>query len=1249
MNTYISQQPGKSLTLQEIFVVYRELCDSDAAITIGRLCVDLKTTFPELKSVNAKSAGATKPLWGYYWQTPVIAEVARTMMRKWIGSNVISNAQIIEPFPNLRALKACRNESDTALAEVMTLRDFNHIILEIFPHSDGYNGLELRSPAHGPTVTNIVKAHIPDRRERVGGRDDDTVHETGEIRSSRLSINLVLRHARQHFDQGLRRPLLVEAIHHVFPGLSIEESASHLTGVVDRTALEEARLVLEQGGLYKWLRDHVMLRQDSALSLASLSTDYAISSGNHKAPSNLAMEVALGRTFSELDKPIVSKGKLFGIKLITPEDHNGDLDPAWVKCLRDWVGANILPQADSRINLLEVASVYQSTYPDGGVSSVMLRSALRDAFPQHTVGRSSVYVRGFKPDHSPGSQWTRQMPLFKIMQEQRRRWICANLAYDSGFALDILQVFDLYEASTDGQRVAMASFRSIVKASFPDVHISSSQYIRGLKHNSKTPSGANWKLASHNAFVAEFDKSSQAETAARTRHPRLKLEDDHDDNDNGHPAALAPDTRYRSVERQVPQIESVQHSTAPIINQTPIAAVANGTGSESALQHTSTDLLITPPAKIADSVVAPDHDSADDMWKSTAPVHIGAQWFRQCIEYAIGGQLDVEVVHKAHTIACLRSQKQPYTRPMLSRALARIFPEVQVMQETSHVIGLKFTSMELLPAEGQDTITMPRNDDHESALTSLDRTKRNIKAEPSSSLEHDNEVDLPATMSVTADSPGVAGDTAMSDVAAAQPVTKAPANSEVMKVAVGHLILDSPDHLMYHHHLDTVIAACPSLSSNIRSLDGLIDLVQAQAKEFGVTRDLSQLNKMLRGIWLQRHVSHLAKEVQSSEAFVQVAASILQSGTRHHGSGFVEQSPINARAVDQQDTVLVCYDLKFTKGGKLMRVDFTVLAGSAGGKLASAVTNAGGVGFIGAGYEVKNISAQLESAATLVTRQSNGLLPLGIGLLNFLSDADETLALLAQHKPAIVWFFAAKQLADYAVWTQKARAALHPETQIWIQIGSVAGALQIARECRPDVLVLQGIDAGGHGFEKGAGIISLVPEVADALDAAGMGEIPLVAAGGIVESRGAAAAFALGAQGVVMGTRFLAATEIDIHPGHRKAVLATSDGGRNTTRAKLFDNLKGPSVWPEDYDGRSVVMESFSEHEAGVDIEEIRKRVKEALKAPDAGFGVDGKGRVAMWAGTGVGLVKREQSASEIVEETRAGVVSILGRFKARM
>lgn len=179
--------------------------------------------------------------------------------------------------------------------------------------------------------------------------------------------------------------------------------------------------------------------------------------------------------------------------------------------------------------------------------------------------------------------------------------------------------------------------------------------------------------------------------------------------------------------------------------------------------------------------------------------------------------------------------------------------------------------------------------------------------------------------------------------------------------------------------------------------------------------------------------------------------------------------------------------------------------------------------------------------------------------------------------------------------------------------------MTVARSVKPAVLCVQGSDAGGHGFEKGAGIISLLPEIADTLAENGISNIHLVAAGGIVDGRGAAAAFALGAEGVVLGTRFLAASETKVHPSYREAILAAGDGSQSTTRCKLFDELKGPNIWPEAYDGRGIVMESWADHLEGVDIDEIRSRHAEAVKLDNAGFGSNGKGRAAMWAGTGVG------------------------------
>lgn len=324
------------------------------------------------------------------------------------------------------------------------------------------------------------------------------------------------------------------------------------------------------------------------------------------------------------------------------------------------------------------------------------------------------------------------------------------------------------------------------------------------------------------------------------------------------------------------------------------------------------------------------------------------------------------------------------------------------------------------------------------------------------------------------------------------------------------------------------------------------------------------------------------------------------------------------------------------------------MGGFTGPDLAVAVTKAGGLGMIGAVNEMDKLDRQLAQASESL-RSSNmdcsSTLPIGVGLLPFIVKVDEALAVVREYNPAVVWLFAARELDDYASLAKQLRHDC-PHSQIWIQVGSVAGALHLAKVCKPDALVLQGIDAGGHGFEKGAGIITLLPESTDTLAAAGFSSIPLLVSGGIVDGRGVAAAFALGARGVVLGTRFLAAKETTVHPKYQAAVLSAEDGGQNTVRAKLFDELRGPNIWPVLYDGRSVRTNSYTDHVSGMPIEKIRELHAAAEKEEDKGWGESN--RATVWAGTGVGLVKKVQPAAEIVEEVREGARQALEAAKAR-
>lgn len=313
--------------------------------------------------------------------------------------------------------------------------------------------------------------------------------------------------------------------------------------------------------------------------------------------------------------------------------------------------------------------------------------------------------------------------------------------------------------------------------------------------------------------------------------------------------------------------------------------------------------------------------------------------------------------------------------------------------------------------------------------------------------------------------------------------------------------------------------------------------------------------------------------------------------------------------------------------------------------LAVAVSRAGGIGFIGAGTdEVIDLESHLEQASKLIAQDpiegaSTSTLPIGVGFCNWGADLNTSLQAIKRFRPAAVWFFAPYENSDLIKWTHATREVTQGETKIWIQVGSVQDALDVAKQCKPEVIVVQGSDAGGHGLEQSASIITLFPEAADALKEAGFEHISLVAAGGIAEGRGVSASLALGAEGVVMGTRFLASTEAQIAKGYQDAVIRARDGGVSTVRTKVYDILRGTTGWPQRIGGRGIINQSFHDAKDGNVTEENKKAYAEALKRGDLGWSEDG--RLTAYAGTVVGMIDKVQPAREILEKTRREVEEI--------
>ena len=133
--------------------------------------------------------------------------------------------------------------------------------------------------------------------------------------------------------------------------------------------------------------------------------------------------------------------------------------------------------------------------------------------------------------------------------------------------------------------------------------------------------------------------------------------------------------------------------------------------------------------------------------------------------------------------------------------------------------------------------------------------------------------------------------------------------------------------------------------------------------------------------------------------------------------------------------------------------------------------NLGVIGFISAGNDVSTLESELTSAQCLLQEKpipSQSGLPIGAGFINWGANQAVSISLLGRFQPTAAWFFAPRSVEDLVSWTKQTRKAT-PRTKVWMQVGSVKDAVEIARACKSDVLVVQGTDTGGHSLAQGAG------------------------------------------------------------------------------------------------------------------------------------------------------------------------------------
>jgi NAD(P)H-dependent flavin oxidoreductase YrpB (nitropropane dioxygenase family) len=325
-----------------------------------------------------------------------------------------------------------------------------------------------------------------------------------------------------------------------------------------------------------------------------------------------------------------------------------------------------------------------------------------------------------------------------------------------------------------------------------------------------------------------------------------------------------------------------------------------------------------------------------------------------------------------------------------------------------------------------------------------------------------------------------------------------------------------------------------------------------------------------------------------------------------------------------------------TKLCQILDIELPIILAPMGGAvspaLAAAVSNAGGLG------NLPLWTADPDDVVTIVreTRARTGK-PFAVNL-NMEFPQEERLSIcLGEGVPVISFFW-----QDPSSLVQKAKdgGAIVMHT-----VGDAESARRSV-EAGVDVIVAQGWEAGGH-VRGTVASMPLIPAIVDAV-----GDVPVVAAGGIADGRGIVAALALGASGAWIGTRFLAAEEISIHDEYQRHVLSSSE--TNTVFAEELFNIGWPNAphrvlrnstvdaW--EAAGRPPPGQRPGEDEVVASSPEKGNVVRYSVTTPREGIVGDVEA-LPMWAGQSVGLVQKVQPAAEIVKELTSEASEAISRL----
>ncbi|KAJ7474933.1 2-nitropropane dioxygenase [Mycena latifolia] len=294
-------------------------------------------------------------------------------------------------------------------------------------------------------------------------------------------------------------------------------------------------------------------------------------------------------------------------------------------------------------------------------------------------------------------------------------------------------------------------------------------------------------------------------------------------------------------------------------------------------------------------------------------------------------------------------------------------------------------------------------------------------------------------------------------------------------------------------------------------------------------------------------------------------------------------------------------------------------------ELVAAVTASGGFGCLGADIDsTVELKEKIQKIRSLLKTPPGTPVPIAIGFLGWVLDMTEVsddprLGAILDEVPLAIWFAFGIDLAKYIAQVRTHDEKHGQKTFIFVIVNSVDDARRAALN-GVDALVVQGIEAGGHGGSESPPLFSLLQAVLCDIKPGPL----VVAAGGISTGAQIAALLTMGADGVVLGTRFLFTPEC-AYSSATKDVLVNADLNA-TIRTLAYDQVGRMNKWPPKHDGRAISNQVMVDYNAGMDLQERLRLFDESAANGDTS-------RLIIWAGVGAGLTKEIKPAADVLSE----------------